>query len=181
MPEKKTTTEKAVKKAPKKAPVVVEEEVLSAEEAGENEVEEVAFEKTPETADFSGEYLKAVGRRKTSVAQVRLFKNGKGVIIINGKKASTYFPGEMINILTQPLKASGHVRDLNFSIIVRGGGMSGQVEAVRHGIARSLYAFDEALKEQLKVNGWLTRDRRSKERKKPGLKGARKRPQWSKR
>ncbi|MCX6795736.1 MAG: 30S ribosomal protein S9 [Candidatus Falkowbacteria bacterium] len=125
--------------------------------------------------------MKAVGRRKTSAAQVRLFKNGKGVIIVNGKKASQYFPGEMVNILTQPLKASGHVRDLNFSIIVRGGGMSGQVEAVRHGIARALFAFDEALKDQLKVNGWLTRDRRSKERKKPGLKGARKRPQWSKR
>lgn len=180
MPEKKKTTVKEVKKAPKKAPVVAEEEILDAE-AGEAEVEEVVFEKTPETADFSGEYLKAVGRRKTSVAQVRLFKNGKGVIIINNKKASAYFPGEMLNILTQPLKASGHVRDLNFSIIVRGGGISGQVEAVRHGIARSLCLFDEALKDQMKVNGWLTRDRRSKERKKPGLKGARKRPQWSKR
>lgn len=77
MPEKKKTTVKEVKKAPKKAPVVVEEEILDAE-AGEAEVEEVVFEKTPETADFSGEYLKAVGRRKTSVAQVRLFKNGKG-------------------------------------------------------------------------------------------------------
>lgn len=169
MPEKKTSKEKE----PKKAPELIEDEALDTEEA--------VFEKTPETADFSGEYLKAVGRRKTSAAQVRLFKNGKGVIIVNGKKASQYFPGEMVNILTQPLKASGHVRDLNFSIIVRGGGMSGQVEAVRHGIARALFAFDEALKDQLKVNGWLTRDRRSKERKKPGLKGARKRPQWSKR
>ena len=178
MPEKKTITEKEVKKAPKKSPVVAEEVVLADEDL---EGDEVVFEKTTETADFSGEYLKAVGRRKTSAAQVRLFKNGKGVIIVNGKKASQYFPGEMINILTQPLKASGHIRDLNFSIIVRGGGVSGQVEAVRHGISRALFAFDEALKEQLKANGWLTRDRRAKERKKPGLKGARKRPQWSKR
>lgn len=170
MPEKKTTKEKEPKKV---APLVAEEAVL--------ETEEAVFEKIPETADFSGEYLKTVGRRKTAVAQVRLFRGGKGVIIVNGKKASQYFPGEMVNILTQPLKASSHVRDLNFSIIVRGGGLSGQVEAVRHGISRALIAFDEALKDQLKTNGWLTRDRRQKERKKPGLKGARKRPQWSKR
>lgn len=164
------------KKTSKKEEPILTEEELDLEREAEKELE-----KSPETADFSGEFLQAIGRRKTAVAQIRLFRNGKGVIIVNGVKASKYFPGEMLNILTQPLRATGHIRDLNFSIITKGGGLQGQVEAARHGMARVLVSFDEALKDQMKVNGWLTRDRRQKERKKPGLKGARKRPQWSKR
>ena len=101
--------------------------------------------------------------------------------MFNGKKGSQYFVGEGISIVTQPLKATGHVRDLNFSIIVKGGGVTGQIEACRHGIARALLTLDPLLKEALKVNSFLTRDPRKKERKKPGFKGARKRPQWSKR
>ncbi len=134
-----------------------------------------------ETVEFTGEYIKTVGRRKTSVAQVRMYKDGKGAIMINGKKGSQYFVGEGINIVTQSLKATGHVRDLNFSIIVKGGGVTGQIEACRHGISRALMMLDPLLKEALKVNKFLTRDPRKKERKKPGFKGARKRPQWSKR
>jgi small subunit ribosomal protein S9 len=134
-----------------------------------------------ETVEFTGEYIKTVGRRKTSVAQVRMYKDGKGAIMINGKKGSQYFVGEGINIVTQSLKSTGHVRDLNFSIIVKGGGVTGQIEACRHGISRALMMLDPLLKETLKVNKFLTRDPRKKERKKPGFKGARKRPQWSKR
>jgi len=134
-----------------------------------------------ETVEFTGEYLKTVGRRKTSVAQVRMYKDGKGAVVINGKKGSQYFVGEGLSIVTQPLKSTGHVRDLNFSIIVKGGGVTGQIEACRHGIARALMLLDPLLKEALKVNSFLTRDPRKKERKKPGFKGARKRPQWSKR
>ena len=130
-----------------------------------------------ETVEFTGEYIKTVGRRKTSVAQVRMYKDGKGAIMINGKKGSQYFVGEGINIVTQSLKATGHVRDLNFSIIVKGGGVTGQIEACRHGISRALMMLDPLLKEALKVNKFP----RKKERKKPGFKGARKRPQWSKR
>lgn len=144
------------------------------------ENKEVAKE-TTDIVEFSGEYIKTVGRRKTSVAQVRTYKDGKGAIMINGKKGSQYFVGEGISIVTQPLKATGHVRDLNFSIIVKGGGVTGQIEACRHGIARALLTLDPLLKEALKVNSFLTRDPRKKERKKPGFKGARKRPQWSKR
>ncbi|MDD3285751.1 MAG: 30S ribosomal protein S9 [Patescibacteria group bacterium] len=125
--------------------------------------------------------MRTVGRRKTSVAQVRMYKDGKGAIMINGKKGNQFFVGEGLSIVTQPLKATGHVRDLNFSIIVKGGGVTGQIEACRHGIARALLVLDPLLKEALKVNKFLTRDPRKKERKKPGLKGARKRPQWSKR
>jgi len=134
-----------------------------------------------ETADFSGKYTKSVGRRKTAAAQVRLYESGKGIIMVNGQRASQYFPGEGLNIITQPLKVTGHGRDFNFSIIARGGGKQGQVEAVRLGITRAIFALDPATKEALKVNGFLTRDPRKVERKKPGFKKARKRPQWSKR
>lgn len=134
-----------------------------------------------ETADFSGKYIKSVGRRKTSVAQVRLFEGGKGIIMVNGQRVSQYFPGNGFNLVTQPLKATGHLRDFNFSVIVRGGGKQGQIDAVRLGIARGIFAFDPATKEALKVNNFLTRDPRQVERKKPGLRKARKRPQWSKR
>lgn len=167
--EKKTKTVKEKKATPAEEAVV--------EETAKKEV----VKDIPETVEFTGEYIKTVGRRKTSVAQVRTYKDGKGVIMINGKKGSQFFVGEGINIVTQPLKATGHVRDLNFSIIVKGGGVTGQIEACRHGIARALLVLDPLLKEALKVNKFLTRDPRKKERKKPGFKGARKRPQWSKR
>jgi small subunit ribosomal protein S9 len=134
-----------------------------------------------EKADFTGKYIKAVGRRKTSVAQVRLFEGGKGIIVINDKKATEYFPGEDISSVTQPLKVTGHNRDFNFSIITKGGGKKGQLIAVRLGIARTLLAYDPESKEALKANGFLTRDPRQVERKKPGLRKARKAPQWSKR
>lgn len=134
-----------------------------------------------EKADFTGKYIKAVGRRKTSVAQVRLFEGGKGIIVINDKKASEYFPGEDISAVTQPLKVTGHNRDFNFSIIVKGGGKKGQLIAVRLGISRAILALDPESKEALKANGFLTRDPRQVERKKPGLRKARKAPQWSKR
>jgi len=134
-----------------------------------------------ETADFSGKYIKAVGRRKQAAAQVRLFEGGKGIIMINGKRASEYFPKEGFGIIVQPLKATGHLRDFNFSIIVSGGGKMGQIDAVRLGIARAIFSLFPETKEALKVNNFLTRDPRQVERKKPGLRKARKAPQWSKR
>lgn len=134
-----------------------------------------------ETADFSGKYTKAVGRRKQAAAQVRLFENGKGIIMINGKRASEYFPKEGFGLIIQPLKATGHLRDFNFSIIVSGGGKMGQIDAVRLGIARAIFTLFPETKEALKVNNFLTRDPRQVERKKPGLRKARKAPQWSKR
>lgn len=134
-----------------------------------------------ETAEFSGKYLKAVGRRKQSVAKVRLYEGGKGAIMINGKRASEYFSGEGANMIAQPLKVTGHTRDFNFSVLAQGGGKQGQVGAVRLGISRALLALDPDSKEALKVNGFLTRDPRQVERKKPGLRKARKSPQWSKR
>jgi len=150
------------------------------EEVVEEVIEDKDFDKN-EVIEFKGKYIKAVGRRKTSVAQVRLYEKGKGAIVVNGVKANQYFPGDAMSTLTQPLKALSQLRDFNFSVIVRGGGKKGQAEAVRLGISRTLLAYDEDNKESLKLNGYLTRDPRRKERKKPGLKKARKRPQWSKR
>ena len=194
MAEKKEKTEKekvAKPKAPAKAKPVKEVKALAPDSALDTdevmpvvlseEVEEDRDWAKNEVADFSGKYIKSVGRRKTAAAQVRLFDGGKGIIMINTQRASQYFPGEGLNVITQPLKVTGHGRDYNFSIIVRGGGKQGQIEAVRLGIARAILIFDPATKEALKVNGFLTRDPRKVERKKPGFKKARKRPQWSKR
>ncbi|HKK54593.1 MAG TPA: 30S ribosomal protein S9 [Patescibacteria group bacterium] len=134
-----------------------------------------------EDANFSGKYTRAVGRRKTAVAQVRLHEKGKGLVFVNGKKIKEYFPADKHNIALEPLKEANRLKDFDISIIVKGGGVQAQVEAIRHGVARALLSLDEGLREVFKVQSWLTRDSRKKERKKPGLRKARKRPQWSKR
>jgi small subunit ribosomal protein S9 len=155
-----------------------QEKKTSTKPKAEKEVKETVKN---EVIEFSGKYISSVGRRKRSVAQVRLYEGGKGVIIVNEKKASDYFPGEGHNIIAQPLKVTGHGRDYNFSVLVKGGGKSGQIDAVKLGIARSILEVDPEAKEALKANDFLTRDPRQVERKKPGLKKARKAPQWSKR
>lgn len=138
-------------------------------------------EKKEEEAKFKGKFIKAIGRRKTSAAQVRLYKNGHGFIAVNGLKLNQYFGEEKIAIISQPLRLVGHLRDLDFSILIKGGGKHAQAEATRHGLARALIIFDKDLRPALKAKGWLTRDARQTERKKPGLKKARRAPQWSKR
>lgn len=131
---------------------------------------------------FSGKYIQAIGRRKTSVAQVRLYEKGSGDIVVNNLTGLEYFKKEdNINIALQPLKAVSKIKDFNISVVVKGGGILGQLDAVRHGIARALIEIDPELKSILKTSGYITRDPRKKERKKPGLKKARKAPQWSKR
>ncbi|MFH1326340.1 MAG: 30S ribosomal protein S9 [Candidatus Falkowbacteria bacterium] len=131
---------------------------------------------------FTGKYITAIGRRKTSAAQIRLYKNGKGVIIVNDKDVKDYFPSkESINLIMQPLKLAGADKELGFSILVKGGGKVGQAEAIRHGITRALLIINKEAKPALKASGLTTRDARKKERKKPGLKKARRAPQWSKR
>ena len=128
------------------------------------------------------EYYYAAGRRKTSVARVRLYPKGKGIIMVNGKPLNEYFTlVTSKEIITSPLKLAGFTKDFDISIKVEGGGVSSQAEAVRHGLARALLEFDENFRPTLKKAGFLTRDARSKERKKPGLKRARRAPQFSKR
>lgn len=127
-------------------------------------------------------YLYAVGRRKTSVARVRLFKKGEGKLTVNDKDADKYFPTqELRDIVKQPLASVGKLKEFDITIKVSGGGSRGQAEASRHGISRVLELFDKDLRKTLKPHGYLKRDPRRKERKKPGLKRARRAPQWAKR
>lgn len=121
------------------------------------------------------------GRRKSSIARVRLV-SGKGTITINEKTLDEYLPSEILKtIVKQPLVATSTEGKFDVIIKVEGGGLSGQAGAIRHGIARALVKASEDNKPALKSAGFLTRDPRMKERKKPGLKKARKAPQFSKR
>jgi small subunit ribosomal protein S9 len=138
-------------------------------------------EKNSEPLVFKGRFLGAVGKRKTAIAQVRLYKNGTGIIAVNGVKISKYFSyGDMAKI-SQLLKLVGLARELNFSVKVKGGGQKAQSRAVLLGMAKALIEFNKELRPAIKTKGWLTRDSRKKERKKPGLKRARRAPQWQKR
>ena len=128
-----------------------------------------------------GKYHYGNGKRKTSSAKVRLYK-GKGVITVNNREVNQYFPvKELIKSIESPLKATGNNGKYDITVKVEGGGQTGQAEAIRHGIARALVEEDIANKTALRKAGFLTRDPRSKERKKFGLKRARKAPQFSKR
>lgn len=136
---------------------------------------------TEEAHKFKGKFIETVGKRKSAIAQVRLFKAGDGVIIVNQKTLEGYLEEGLVSIANASLKLTSHQKDLDFSIIVKGGGKKGQAEAIRHGISRALLLLEAELRPVLKVKGYLTRDARVKERKKPGLKKARKAPQWAKR
>jgi small subunit ribosomal protein S9 len=129
----------------------------------------------------SEHFFNGTGRRKNAVARVRLIP-GDGVLVINGKSPSEYFGRrDLETIVTQPLRVTDTIGRFVASIKVQGGGVAGQAGAVCHGIARALCIADENLREPLKRAGLLTRDPREKERKKYGLKRARKAPQYTKR
>ena len=126
-------------------------------------------------------YKQATGRRKTAVARVRIVP-GDGVIIVNNRPPSEYFGRrDLETVVTQPLRVTDTTGRYEVSIKVSGGGIAGQAGAVCHGIARALVAADPELRATLKQAGLLTRDSREKERKKYGLKRARKAPQYTKR
>ena len=126
-------------------------------------------------------YFYGTGRRKKSVARVRLYP-GTGMITINGKDINEYFGLETMNlIVNQPFEVTGTAGKFDIVATVVGGGFSGQAGAIRHGLSRALVLADEANKAPLKAAGLLTRDPRMKERRKPGLKKARKAAQFSKR
>ncbi len=121
------------------------------------------------------------GRRKSSVARVRLY-NGTGSVKVNNRDIDDYFGLETLKLIVrQPLELTGNTAKFDIVVNVNGGGVSGQAGAVRHGVARALLQFDESLRPALKKAGFLTRDPRMKERKKYGLKAARRAPQFSKR
>ena len=127
-------------------------------------------------------YMYGTGRRKSSVARIHLIPNGTGVITINGREIDDYFGLETLKLIVrQPLVATGTTGKVDVEATVKGGGVSGQAGAIRHGIARALIVLDENYRPTLKAAGLLTRDPRMKERKKYGLKAARRAPQFSKR
>lgn len=162
MPKQKTAAIKKVKKTRK-----VVTKAVKAEEIG---------------ALKSSRYLETVGRRKTSIARLRLFTEGEKSILVNGKAYEKYFPTQDLQqILISPLEKMSSQGKFGLLIKVRGGGIHSQAEAVRHALSRALVLFNPDFKKRLKNAGFLSRDSRMRERKKFGLKRARRAPQWQKR
>ncbi|HOC53824.1 MAG TPA: 30S ribosomal protein S9 [Candidatus Pacearchaeota archaeon] len=166
--EKEETTKK---KVPVKKRVVKKKE-----ETAKEEKEIIIPEKT------GSEYYEGTGRRKTSIARVRLYNKKNGLVNINGKKLEEYFSTETLQkTVISPLDKMKSMDRFEIKVLVKGGGINSQAEAIRHGIARALVVFNLEYKKRLRKAGLLTRDSRMKERKKFGLKRARRAPQWSKR
>ena len=127
-------------------------------------------------------YHYGTGRRKSSVARVRVYENGTGSITINGRDIDEYFGLETLKLLVrQPLVTTEQLGKVDIVATVTGGGVTGQAGAIRHGVARALLGLNPEYRAALKAAGYLTRDPRMKERKKYGLKAARRAPQFSKR
>jgi small subunit ribosomal protein S9 len=159
-----------------------EEEEERAREAAltADSVEEEPASRAPAKLEGDARYL-ATGKRKHSIARVTLLP-GSGSFTINGRPIEEFFPRPLHQTTArQPLAATGYENSVDVRVRVHGGGISGQAGAVRHGIARALIEVDPELRGELKRRGFLTRDARAKERRKAGLKKARKRPQFSKR
>ena len=128
------------------------------------------------------QYQYGTGRRKSSIARVRVYENGTGSIIINGRDIDDYFGLDTLKLIVrQPLVATNTIGKVDIICTVKGGGVTGQAGAIRHGISRALLGLNAEFRATLKAAGFLTRDPRMKERKKYGLKAARRAPQFSKR
>jgi small subunit ribosomal protein S9 len=204
MPKTKETTKKKTEKDKEKAKKAKTQETKKeAKEKAEKKTlsqktttkstkkEEVKTEDAPgvEVKDKAPKYFEAVGRRKTSTARVRLFtqlltakQKEEDNIVVNGKPYKSYFPLPLLQKkITDPLDKLNIRGKFGISILVRGGGISSQADACRHGIARALVLMNPYFRKRLKKAGFLTRDPRMRERKKFGLKRARRAPQWSKR
>jgi small subunit ribosomal protein S9 len=155
-----------------------------ADAAAESEAEQDRADETPVAAVIdlaAGARYRATGKRKTAVARV-ILRPGTGAYTVNGKPLDTYFPRPALGRnIRQPLEAVGYEDRMDVVARMHGGGVSAQAGALRHGISRALLEADPNLRGELKRRGFLTRDSRAKERKKAGLKKARKKPQFSKR
>jgi len=185
------TTKKAVKpKTPAKAEAVVEEKEKTPVKETKTVKEEAPVEETTSEEETvasaanggRGEYLYSVGKRKTSVAQIRVYKKGTGSIEVNGKAMEVFFNfADWQETIKSPMKIIGQDDKLDVTVKVSGGGVNSQAQAIRHGIAKALIQLNPNFRKPLKKAGFITRDARKKERKKPGLKRARRAPQWKKR
>jgi small subunit ribosomal protein S9 len=164
MPRKKTITKKTQKKKTAK------------------KAEKPKKEKKPKEVKKALKYFEGIGRRKTAVARVRIFPKGEKQFLVNEKSLDEHFPTfELKEIVLSPLNKTDCLNQFKISAKVRGGGISAQAEAVRHGLSRALVLFNPDFRKKLKKVGFLTRDSRMRERKKFGLKRARRAPQWQKR
>jgi small subunit ribosomal protein S9 len=176
--EKKPASAKA--SADKKAPAKKAAPKKTAAKAKTEKVEK-EMEVAAETSK-GGSYLYAIGRRKTAIAKVRLIKNGKGLMTVNGRPMEEFFTThESRSMIVAPIKIAGLEGAVDVSADVVGGGIMGQADAIRLGISRALCELNPTYRKTLKKLGYLKRDPRAKERKKPGLRKARRAPQWSKR
>lgn len=177
-------TEKVAKAEKQEKPVKAEKEVKTPAKETKAEVKETKPAKKPakvKTAKGKAQLYQGTGRRKQSVARVRITA-GTGVIDVNGKDLKSYFNLDtLVYIAKQPLVLTETENNVDIVANIYGGGKTGQAGALRHGIARALIEFRPELREELKKAGFLTRDARKKERKKYGLKKARRAPQFSKR
>ena len=127
-------------------------------------------------------FLETIGKRKTAKARVRIWTQGKKDFLVNEKSCKDYFPGlELQKIIESPLKEMNCLDQFKISVKIKGGGFHSQAEALRHGLSKALVLFNPTFRKKLKKRGFLTRDSRMRERKKFGLKRARRAPQWSKR
>jgi small subunit ribosomal protein S9 len=194
---KKPATAKAEPKAVKPAKVAAEAKPKTVKATVHKTEKKPMQPKEPETdttvvaeteevaaaaAAKGGSFISAIGRRKTTVARVRLIKNGKGLITVNGRKMDNYFTTyDLRGELHSPLKAVGQDETVDISADVNGGGIRGQAQAIRLGISRCLIILNPTYRTVLKKLGFLSRDSRKRERKKFGKKSARRSPQWSKR
>ena len=191
------TTEKDIKKESKKekpkavkvAKVVDDKKPVKKEvkkpvkKEVKDEVKDEVKEETKDEKDLkSDRYMESTGKRKRAIARVRVFTKGKKEILINGKPCKDYFYTlELEQTATDSLRKMKSLDKFRVLAIVRGGGISAQAEAVRHGIAKILVDFNPDFRKRLRKAGFLTRDPRKRERKKFGLKRARRAPQWAKR
>lgn len=194
MLKKTKTIKKPVKKSEEKDTVIKTDDVASDMASEESEgvwaSPEVETQTEEEQKSGKEKFYQAIGRRKESVARIRLYtrkstdsiKEDEALITVNNKDYAQYFSDINLRLIVEsPLRKLKSLNRFKAVILVKGGGISGQAEAIRHGLARALVKFDQNFKKKIKKAGFLTRDPRMKERRKYGLKKARKSPQWQKR
>lgn len=166
--------------APKVMPVMSDQDFL--DDVAEEDISKEIAQKIKENTGKPDRYIEAIGRRKTAVARVRLFTKGDKEFLVNNQQFTQYFllPEDQ-ETATSSMKKMKCLDKFRITVVVKGGGRHAQAEAVRHGTARVLVDFNQNFRKRLRKAGFLTRDPRMRERKKFGLKRARKAPQWAKR
>ena len=173
---KKAVKKPELKEEVKAEVLASEPEIVMAKEDGSIDIAEAIKN------DKSGRYFEATGRRKTSIARVRLYTQGERAVVVNNKPYEQYFTQpDLQKTVLASLDKMKCVEHFGISAVVKGGGINSQAEAIRHGISRALVIFNADFRKRLRRAGYLTRDSRARERKKFGLKRARRAPQWAKR